>query len=92
MVIVAACDDAPVDASDQLGGNRPVGRDLAEPAVGGVGGPQLPLRMGQRGTRRRVGSEGFILFALGELGALDARGADCLQPQLLLVGLLNPSG
>ena len=45
MVIVAARDDAPVDAQDQLGGDRPVCRLLAQPTVGGIGRPQLPLRM-----------------------------------------------
>ena len=33
----------------------------------------------------------LVLFFLGELGALDARGANRFQAQLLLVGLLDPS-
>ena len=32
MVVVATSDDAPVDAQDQVRGNRPVGRLLAQPA------------------------------------------------------------
>ena len=46
--------------------------------------------MGESGPCGSVRGEGLFLFTLGELGALDARGADRLQTQLLLVGLFNP--
>ena len=90
MVVITACDDAPVDVQDQLGGNRLASRQPAQPAVGRVGCPQLPLRMSQSGRRGNVAGEGLVLLAWGELGALDARCADCLQSQLLLMGLLDP--
>ena len=92
MVIITAGHDVTVNIQDKLRGHGLVRRQRAQPAVGGVSGPQLPLGTGQIGTCRSIGSQGFVLFALGELGAFDARGAGGFQSQLLLVDLLNPSG
>ena len=39
VVVVTACDDAPMNAQYQLGGYRPVGLLLTQPPVCGVGGP-----------------------------------------------------
>ena len=90
-VIVAAGHDMPVNVQDELRGYWLLRGKQAQPAVGGVSGPQLPLGTGQIGTLERIGSQSFFLFALGELGAFDARGAGRFQAQLLFVDLLDPS-
>lgn len=90
MVVVAAGDDAPVNAEDQVGRHRLACGERAKPAVGGVGCPQLPLRARQVNPEFGSGGERLFLLALGELGAFDAGRADGLQAELLLVGLLDP--
>ena len=72
VVIIAAGHDAPVNVQHELRGHRLLTRLRAQPAVGGVSGPQLFLGAGEIGTRGGIGSQSFFLFTLGELSAFDA--------------------
>ena len=90
MILIASGHHPPVDVQDQVLCDPSIGWQGTQPSVGGIGRPQLPLGVRQVGTCGKVGSKGFFLLALGELGALDAGSAGSFQPQLFLVDLFDP--
>lgn len=89
-VVITAGHDTPMDVQDELLVDRVGGRLRTQPAIGGFSRPELPLRVGQVMTPRRLGGQGFILFPLGKFRAFYSRRTYGLKAQLLLVDLRDP--
>ena len=90
MVVIATGHHAAVDVKYEFGSNGPVSRLGAQPAIRGISRPQLALRPRKVDVRGNFARQGYFLFLVAELGALDTRGAGGLKPQLFLVDLRNP--